>query len=662
MEARASTPATMPAVPKISIGTQVTNFAGFDITVEGMASGGMGLVVWGKNAARGGQMKAVKLPRPDRLAQASPERQRQILADFEHEALVWCHLWPHSCIITAESLLRLHSLGDLPALFLEYAPHGSLRDHLQRVHAPGSTSTLSAEGVFAWGQMVAAALAAIHQPEPGLERPEPLVHCDLKPENVLVDARTWAKLTDLGLTRALAALADLAPATPATPAAPSALAESGNLPPGLTAEQRAQAAQLRRLLEQAGVTLPQPDAPGMPAMPGKAGVPNLYATRTVRVAAPGAPTSQALSLLPASATQAVAAMGTRGPVAGTPPYMAPEQWQGLDAVEPASDIYAFGVLLFELFAGVGGAAAFPHVPDLGVALTQGQFVAWCLAHHSGPARHLFDPEVEAFEGGPLYTLAHQDRPRAERVLAGLDALIQDCLAVEPAARPSAATCQTRLAALAQEAGEEPVTIPAYPRTPELEEIFWGNLGITYGELGQPAEQLRLLRKAVALAPEDPQTLSTLGSALNEQARAERRAGHEAQAVALFEESATTFQTAEARFAADPTWQERYPHLADSTPYNLGGSLSDLGRYAEAVAATEQALAAKPDNAPTYFGLGLIYLRWSEVPEATPTERVERLEQAQASTTRLLELAPHYVDGRALLAQIEAAFTEARRKP
>ncbi len=50
----------------------------------------------------------------------------------------------------------------------------------------------------------------------------------------------------------------------------------------------------------------------------------------------------------------IAQMGSRGPVAGTPPYMPPEQWLGLDAVEPASDVYALGVLLFELFAGVGG--------------------------------------------------------------------------------------------------------------------------------------------------------------------------------------------------------------------------------------------------------------------------------------------------------------------
>ncbi len=200
--------AAQTGIPEITIGTRITNYGGNDITVSGMASGGMGLVAWGPNRARGGQMLAVKLPKPDRLAAASRAQRAAILADFEREALTWCHLWAHPCIVAAESLLRLRGLGGLPAIFLEYAPNGSLRDRLNIVHRLGSTQALGLQAVFAWGQMIAAALATIHQPDSALERPDPLVHCDLKPENVLLDERGWALLTDLGLTRALASLAD----------------------------------------------------------------------------------------------------------------------------------------------------------------------------------------------------------------------------------------------------------------------------------------------------------------------------------------------------------------------------------------------------------------------------------------------------------------------
>ena len=177
-------------IPKIKEGTRIVQ-GNHDITVAGIASGGMGMVVWGPNQFRDGQMEAVKLPRPDRLAAADLSQRAAILAEFEQEALTWCHLCRHPCIVAAESLLRLRGLEDLPAIFMEYAPEGSLRDLLHDVHTLRKRAGFRLEAVFAWGQMIASALATIHQPARDLERPKPLVHCDLKPENVLLDERGW---------------------------------------------------------------------------------------------------------------------------------------------------------------------------------------------------------------------------------------------------------------------------------------------------------------------------------------------------------------------------------------------------------------------------------------------------------------------------------------
>src|SRR5690348_10722907 len=371
-----ATTTTSISLPPIEVGTRLTDFVSVDLTVQGMASGGMGLVAWGADAANGGQMRAVKLVRPDLLARRSASERDRLRGDFEREALTWCHVWHHAAIIAADGLTHLPGWDNLPVLLLEYAPHGSLRVTLSRGHQPDGH--LALDTIFAWAQQIAAALAAIHTPDPDHERPQPLVHCDLKPENVLLNVANWALLTDLGLTRAYAEAS-------APEAAP--VANTAGTAETIPDERQARIARLRAALIQAGLRPPDsPDTPDLAAAAHATLTASALGTRSVRV--PLLPTARAV--------------GSRGPVAGTPQYMAPEQWLGMDAVGPATDLYALGVLLFELFAGVD---AFPIVPDLHAALTeQDVYAAWYEAHRQGPRLTLSDPAVAALDEGPLNDL------------------------------------------------------------------------------------------------------------------------------------------------------------------------------------------------------------------------------------------------------------------
>lgn len=672
----------------IALGDRLTDFSSIDLTVEGRAAGGMGLVVWGHNVFGGSQMTALKLLQPERLAAAaSPAARATIEQQFEQEALVWCHLWHHQSVTSAHWLTRLPGLGNVPALVLEYAPNGSLRDSLKT--ALRERRPIPLRSALAWALHIASALAHIHQPDPPHERPEPLVHCDLKPENVLLDTYGWAQLTDLGLTRAYATLA----VETRVPHVTDAGTGEGGAP--TDTEHQELVARLREELRAQGLLpggsaaagslaalLPMPDAT------------TLLATRTVRI-----PSTRAA---PAGTNAGDADAQIGEGVAGSPPYMAPEQWRGMTGVVPATDIYAFGVLLYELFAGYATLHPFPRDPrpyftqDLYTeALKTGYdpaLLAWHASHTDLIYRRRTDrvrgeraigehrlSDVEAWEAaltsGPcadvLASVGGSARMRAEACLRRIDELAAACMAWEPTARPNAAELVTALASLAENpCGLEPLPIPQPDSaTPESEGAFWSNLGVTYSRLGRQSEAINAKRQSVDHDPTDPVKWVNLGASLaavgemqrNEARQAEAR-GHAADAAQLnkvaqaaLEEALEMYRQAQARIT--PKTLASYPTLLASLANNEGAVFSMLERYGEAVAADERALALNPAKLDTRFNQALHYARWSQEPGATREERLARLEAAQSAITAVLALVPDIANGRLVAERIEKALAD-----
>jgi serine/threonine protein kinase len=453
-----------------------------DLTVERTASGGFGLVYMGPDRLRDGKWYALKTLKPALLR--SP-RVREL---FVREALTWVGLWPHINLVNAHFVTYIDAQ---PYILLDYAPRGNLADLLRRRPA------------FVWrlqsAQMIAAGLDRLHTPDPEYLRPEAIVHRDLKPDNVLVDQHGYARITDFGLAKAVAAA-------------------------GAQAAERAVGG--------------EPDAEAEEAEDAPLRDPRR--SRLFRTA--------------------------RGQALGTVCYMAPEQWEDAALAGPPADVYAFGLMLFELLAGRDA------LLDRGGPHSRAD---WRRAHHEAAPRSLREGPVEG----------------AGQLPERLESLYQACLAKRQEERPTAAEALAGLREAAAALGQRPYTPRSLaPHTTENESVFWVNWAAAHSRLGLFPEAVQCNERALALMPHDPVPLEWRANIL-------LRMGRPGEALTAYE----------AALAAYPVDDPRR-----KTPLGLRAlALSRLGRYAEADAAFGESLAVDPEYADAWSNRGANQITWGE---------------------------------------------------
>ncbi|KAL9661825.1 hypothetical protein QQ045_026653 [Rhodiola kirilowii] len=121
---------------------------------------------------------AIKVLRPD-AAQGRTQFQQEV------EIL--------SCIRHPNMVLLLGACPEYGCLVYEYMANGSLDD---RLFCRGNTPPLSWQARFRIAAEIGTGLLFVHQ-----TKPEPLVHRDLKPGNILLDRNFVSKISDVGLAR-----------------------------------------------------------------------------------------------------------------------------------------------------------------------------------------------------------------------------------------------------------------------------------------------------------------------------------------------------------------------------------------------------------------------------------------------------------------------------
>jgi tetratricopeptide (TPR) repeat protein len=237
-------------------------------------------------------------------------------------------------------------------------------------------------------------------------------------------------------------------------------------------------------------------------------------------------------------------------VFGTPTHMAPEQFKGADACDERSDVYAFGVVLFQMASG-------------------GRLPFLAQVEERNPQRRArrFWQEMS--------------RLHAEAEVKALDSqafpVIRRCLEKDPARRyPDFAELARELGALLKGEANEEVTPPTGKTLAAGE---WVDQGLSLAALERFEEALASFDRAIALESRHAPAWSHKGNVLH-------RLGRSEEALVCYTEALGRNPQ------YGPAWREK------------GVCLTRLGRPEEALPCFDQALALEPDSPAAWNGKAL----------------------------------------------------------
>jgi tetratricopeptide (TPR) repeat protein len=304
---------------------------------------------------------------------------------------------------------------------------------------------------------------------------------------------------------------------------------------------------------------------------------------------------------PSSAAEGLSMGLTRtGVAAGTPPYMAPEQFEDARVVDQRADIYAFGIMLFQMVSG------------------QLPFKAQTWKNYE---------QLHKTESPPLDDFS----PRSLR------AIVEGCLAKDPLDRfQNFGVVREALSESYEALTGALAPQPTVAAEPDAVQLY--NRGVGLGDLSRPHEALGYYDRALALNPAFEQALYNKGVTLAEQREYQLALGCYDRAIALNPNYHQAW--CNRGFVLDSLGQSAaaltaYDKALSISPSNglalsnKGAALDTLGRTDEALACLDLALALDPENQRALINKG------------TALYKSGRNDEAIACFDRALQLNPRY---------------------
>jgi tetratricopeptide (TPR) repeat protein len=292
---------------------------------------------------------------------------------------------------------------------------------------------------------------------------------------------------------------------------------------------------------------------------------------------------------------------TKEKAAGTFPYMSPEQFLDFGRTDIRSDIYSFGIMLYEMLTG---------------------------------KRPFFAETAAQWKDVHLKAKPLEPRTMIPSISPDLNDLSMRCLAKKPTGRPEDfLSIMNSLEAMLWEEFDE--KIPS--STPEdLESWEYSNKGVSLCNLGHFTEAISCFDRALSLNSQNPNTWINKAVALGTLGRIEEELECYENALAIAPESLEAWYNKALALTNLGRFREAiscYNHALTINPHqaevwvNKGSALGCLGHFEEELSCYEKALAMKPNHAKAWINKAFALIN------------LELCEEANACCDRALTIDP-----------------------